>query len=59
MKQRIAAMLPEKAKWQMFLKVQERRTQYLKVGDVVESRICSSDGVIDLGVQRNVVVEEA
>jgi 2-keto-4-pentenoate hydratase/2-oxohepta-3-ene-1,7-dioic acid hydratase in catechol pathway len=59
MKQRIFALLPERTKWQLFLKVQERRTQYLKVGDVVESRIRSSDGVIDLGVQRNVVVEEA
>jgi 2-keto-4-pentenoate hydratase/2-oxohepta-3-ene-1,7-dioic acid hydratase in catechol pathway len=58
-KQRIFAMLPEKTKWKTFLKVQERRTQYLKLGDVVESRIRSSDGVVDLGVQRNVVVEEA
>lgn len=57
-KQRLAAMFPEEVKWRMFLKAQERRTQYLKAGDVIESRICSSDGVIDLGVQRNVVVEE-
>ena len=59
MKQRVFAMLPEKVKWKLFLKVQGRRTQYLKPGDVVESRIRSTDGVIDLGVQRNVVVEEA
>lgn len=58
-KQRIFALLPEATKWRTFLKVQERRTQYLKVGEVVESRIRSSDGVVDLGVQRNVVVEEA
>ena len=58
-KQRIFALLPEETKWKTFLKVQERRSQYLKVGDVVESRIRSSDGVVDLGVQRNVVVEEA
>jgi 2-keto-4-pentenoate hydratase/2-oxohepta-3-ene-1,7-dioic acid hydratase in catechol pathway len=58
-KQRIFALLPEATKWRLFLKVQERRTQYLKVGEVVESRIRSSDGVVDLGVQRNVVVEEA
>jgi 2-keto-4-pentenoate hydratase/2-oxohepta-3-ene-1,7-dioic acid hydratase in catechol pathway len=58
-KQRLFALLPEETKWKTFLKVQERRAQYLKVGDVVESRICSSDGAVDLGVQRNVVVEEA
>ncbi len=31
MKQRIAAILPEAMKWRLFLKVQERRNQYLKV----------------------------
>ncbi len=58
-KQRIFALLPEATKWRLFLKVQERRKQYLRVGDVVESRIRSSDGAVDLGVQRNVVVEES
>jgi len=58
-KQKIAAMLPEKAKWEMFLKVQAGRTQYLKPGDVVEARIHSSDGRIDLGTQRNRIVAEA
>jgi 2-keto-4-pentenoate hydratase/2-oxohepta-3-ene-1,7-dioic acid hydratase in catechol pathway len=57
-KQKIAAMLPEKAKWEMFLKVQAGRTQYLKPGDVVEARIHSSDGRIDLGTQRNRIVAE-
>ena len=59
MKQRIAALLPEKKKWEMFMSVQARRTQYLKAGDVVEARIKSADGAIDLGVQRNRVVAEA
>ncbi|WP_426399167.1 fumarylacetoacetate hydrolase family protein [Ralstonia sp. R-29] len=57
-KQKMAAMLPEKAKWEMFLKVQAARPQYLKPGDVVEARIHSSDGRIDLGVQRNRIVAE-
>ena len=57
-KQKIAAMLPEKAKWEMFLKVQAARPQYLKPGDVVEARIHSSDGRIDLGMQRNRIVAE-
>ncbi|WIE49819.1 fumarylacetoacetate hydrolase family protein [Pseudomonas sp. GM17] len=58
-KQRIGALLPEETKWKLFMKAQEGRTQYLKNGDVVEANIRSSDGVIDLGVQRNLVVEQA
>ena len=58
-RQRLAALLPEKKKWEIFLKVQERRRQYLRPGDVVEARIHSTDNLIDLGVQRNLVVEEA
>lgn len=57
-RQKMAAMLPEKAKWEMFLKVQAARPQYLKPGDVVEARIHSSDGRIDLGTQRNRIVAE-
>jgi 2-keto-4-pentenoate hydratase/2-oxohepta-3-ene-1,7-dioic acid hydratase in catechol pathway len=58
-KQRIAGLLPERAKWRIFDKVQAGRAQYLKGGDVVESRIASRDGSIDLGVQRNRVIDEA
>jgi hypothetical protein len=39
--------------------MQAERPQYLRAGDVVEAHIVSSDGSINLGVQRNVVVEEA
>ncbi|HEX5374353.1 MAG TPA: fumarylacetoacetate hydrolase family protein [Aquabacterium sp.] len=55
-KQRMGALLPEATKWAIFNKVQEGRQEYLQVGDVVEARIQSPDGVIDLGVQRNKVV---
>jgi 2-keto-4-pentenoate hydratase/2-oxohepta-3-ene-1,7-dioic acid hydratase in catechol pathway len=58
-KQRLAALLPEATKWKLFMKAQEGRTQYLKPGDLVEAGIRSGDGVVDLGVQRNRVVEEA
>lgn len=58
-KQRIAALLPEVTKWRMFMKVQAARPQYLKPGDVVEARIFSADSEIDLGTQRNRVVEDA
>lgn len=57
-KQRIAQLIPEKKRWELFFKTQSKRTQYLKVGDVVEARIKSEDGRIDLGVQRNRVVAE-
>lgn len=58
-RQRIAALLPEVTKWKIFMKLQSTRNEYLKAGDVVESRIISTDGSMDLGVQRNRVVDEA
>ena len=58
-RQRIAALLPEAAKWKMFVRIQAGREQYLKAGDVVEARIATPDGAIDLGVQRNRILEES
>ncbi|NPT58199.1 fumarylacetoacetate hydrolase family protein [Paraburkholderia elongata] len=58
-KQRAAAQLPEAEKWRLFLKMQEDRPQYLRAGDLVEAHIVSCDGAINLGVQRNVIVDEA
>jgi 2,4-didehydro-3-deoxy-L-rhamnonate hydrolase len=55
---RVVSLFGEKVRWKMFLKVQAKRTQYLKVGDVVESRIRTEDGAIDLGLQRNRIVAE-
>jgi len=57
-KQRIAALLPERVKWSIFFKQQSKRPQYLKENDLVEARIRSADGAVDLGVQRNRVVQE-
>ncbi|TDN62082.1 fumarylacetoacetate hydrolase family protein [Paraburkholderia sp. BL10I2N1] len=58
-KQRAAAQLPEAEKWRLFLNLQAERPQYLQVGDVVEANIVSYDRSINLGVQHNVVVQEA
>jgi 2-keto-4-pentenoate hydratase/2-oxohepta-3-ene-1,7-dioic acid hydratase in catechol pathway len=58
-RQRIAQLLPEKTRWRLFLTIQGERPQYLRPGDVVEARIRSADGALDLGVQRNRVVAEA
>lgn len=57
-KQKLGALLPEAKKWKIFLNVQSKRTQYLKVGDVVEARISNADGSVDLGAQRNRIVAE-
>jgi 2,4-didehydro-3-deoxy-L-rhamnonate hydrolase len=59
MKQKIAALLPERLKWKMFMKIQARRQQYLKPGDHVEARIVSACGTLDLGIQRNRIVGAA
>jgi 2,4-diketo-3-deoxy-L-fuconate hydrolase len=55
--QRIAALFPEKRKWRTFFAIRSKRP-YLQPGDLVEARIRSGDGVIDLGVQRNRIVAE-
>lgn len=54
--QMLAGLVPEKVKWKLFLRSQQRSDRYLKAGDVIESRIASEDGSIDLGFQRNEVV---
>jgi 2,4-didehydro-3-deoxy-L-rhamnonate hydrolase len=58
-KQRIAALLPESVKWKLFMKAQTNSPLYLQEGDIVEARIASADGAINLGVQRNQVINEA
>lgn len=57
-RQKLAALVPEATKWKIFFDLQAKRTQYLKAGDIVEARISGASGKIDLGKQRNVVVEE-
>lgn len=56
---RISALLPEKKRWQLFIKKQLQRPQYLQNGDVIESAIISADGVINLGRQQHTVTEGA
>ncbi len=48
----------EKKKWEIFFKVQSKRPQYLKPGQMVEASIRSADGRVDLGMQRNRIAEE-
>lgn len=53
--QRLAALLPEETRWQVFVSMQERRAQYLRPGDRVRASIRTPDGAIDLGTQDTVV----
>ena len=55
-RQKLALLLPETKRWELFRRSQANRP-YLRPGDVVTSRIASRDGVVDLGEQRNRVVE--
>lgn len=54
---RATGLLPDAVRFGLFVKSQQRRPQYLKAGDVVESRMVSRDGKINLGVQRHVIVD--
>ncbi|MEM6485541.1 MAG: fumarylacetoacetate hydrolase family protein [Pseudomonadota bacterium] len=58
-KQKVAALLPEAKKWELFFKTQKKRTQYLRPGQLVTSHVRSLDGVIDLGTQCNRVTKES
>lgn len=53
--QLIASLLPAAARWRLFFGAQERSGRYLRDGDVIEARIATDDGAIDLGTQRTVV----
>jgi 2,4-didehydro-3-deoxy-L-rhamnonate hydrolase len=55
MVQRVAALLPDAQKWELFVKMQRRNPAYLKPGDVVMASIRTDDGALDLGTQHNTV----
>ncbi|MEL7056160.1 MAG: fumarylacetoacetate hydrolase family protein [Pseudomonadota bacterium] len=58
-KQKAAAHLSPAERWKLFMQMQLERPQYLKPGQVVTSHIRSNDGVIDLGIQKNLVVKDS
>lgn len=51
----IGSLLPPAVKWKAFFKRQAGNPKYLKHGDVVEARVFTDDGAIDLGTQRTTV----
>ncbi|HEX2807211.1 MAG TPA: fumarylacetoacetate hydrolase family protein [Kineosporiaceae bacterium] len=50
-----AALLPTHADWAAFLDQQAANPAHLHDGDIVEARIATDDGSLDLGVQRHPV----
>jgi 2-keto-4-pentenoate hydratase/2-oxohepta-3-ene-1,7-dioic acid hydratase in catechol pathway len=53
--QKVAGLLPDAKRWELFVKTQERSRAYLRSGDRVTASIRTSDGAIDLGTQHNTV----
>jgi 2-keto-4-pentenoate hydratase/2-oxohepta-3-ene-1,7-dioic acid hydratase in catechol pathway len=53
--QKIAGLLPEDKKWQLFVKNQLKSSAYLMPGDRVVAAIRTDDGALDLGTQHNTV----
>ncbi|TGJ98371.1 fumarylacetoacetate hydrolase family protein [Leptospira langatensis] len=57
--QKIAALLSEKKKWELFVKGQLKRKEYLQPKDRIRSSIRTADRRVDLGDQILTVIEEA
>jgi 2-keto-4-pentenoate hydratase/2-oxohepta-3-ene-1,7-dioic acid hydratase in catechol pathway len=53
--QRIAGLLPDTKRWDLFVKSQQRSRAYLRSGDRVTASIRTDDGALDLGTQHNTV----
>jgi 2,4-didehydro-3-deoxy-L-rhamnonate hydrolase len=53
---KVATLLSEQKKWQIFIQKQKSNGRYLCIGDAVESSIKSSDGKINLGMQKHKIV---
>jgi 2-keto-4-pentenoate hydratase/2-oxohepta-3-ene-1,7-dioic acid hydratase in catechol pathway len=53
--QRLASLLPDAKRWELFIKGQSRSSAYLKPGDRVVASIRTDDGALDLGTQHNTV----
>ncbi|PJZ84572.1 fumarylacetoacetate hydrolase family protein [Leptospira harrisiae] len=50
-KQIFASFLSEHKKWEVFIKGQKKRKEYLQPGDLIKANIRTPDGKIDLGEQ--------
>ncbi|TGK62701.1 fumarylacetoacetate hydrolase family protein [Leptospira wolffii] len=57
--QKVAGLLSEKKKWELFVKGQSKRSEYLQPKDTIRSCIRTADRRIDLGDQILNVVQES
>lgn len=53
----IIKLLPEKKKWEIFIKRGMQNPNFLKPGDKMEARITTDDAALDLGTQQNLIVQ--
>ena len=51
--QRIMGLLPDRRRWELFVRSQSRSGAYLSPGDRIEASIRTADGALDLGTQHN------
>jgi len=53
----LANLMPDAKKWEIFKKNGAKNPAFLKPGDVIQSRITTPDGALDLGTQTNKIVQ--
>ena len=51
--QRLMGLLPDRRRWDLFVRSQSRSNAYLSPGDRIEASIRTADGALDLGTQHN------
>jgi 2-keto-4-pentenoate hydratase/2-oxohepta-3-ene-1,7-dioic acid hydratase in catechol pathway len=51
--QRLLGLLPDRRRWDLFVRSQSRSNLYLSPGDRIEASIRTADGALDLGTQHN------
>jgi len=56
---KLFSLLPEKTRWKLFKRIQGKRSQYLKQGDLIEAQIWSADKKVNLGIQSNQVSDQS
>lgn len=53
----ISKLIPEAKKWEIFIKRSQSNPSFLQPGDVIQSRIATEDGALDLGTQTNKIIQ--
>ncbi len=53
----LVKFLPEQKKWELFRKKGAQNSNFLRPGDRIEARIATDDAKLDLGIQRNTIVQ--